>query len=115
MERLHNGNTSAYEAPPILVPLQLSLGIFDFAACINSGAGRLLLLDFKTPERNIELPFYILMRLARLIFLQSASGYDAKGGLEGKIHRFGDTLNVLNRKSCLFGTVLWMQCEVKST
>jgi len=96
-----------------IVPFGMSLGTFELDRIYCLENHRVLLLDFKSPERNIELPFFRLMKLLRLVFLPSSSAYDDEGGLEGKIQRLGGSLIILRRKSCLFGTLMWALCEVR--
>ena len=64
----------------------------------------LAFVEFKLPERNIELPAYLLTAPLRFIASSPAKLLKKEGGLEGLLYRERQHVSVLRRQTLLGGT-----------
>ena len=77
---------------------------------MHASAPYALFADFKTAERNIEIPACLLMTPLRL-FSENKGCFAEYGGLEGLLYAERTRFQVLERRSLLGGSLLCALCR----
>lgn len=108
-------STNSQEIPPdsILVPVAFPLTSSSSKQELKellekklSQSDYLAFVEFKLPERNLELPAYLLASPLRLLTSSQANLLKKEGGLEGLLYCERQHFSVISRKSLLGGALI---------
>jgi len=85
--------------------------LFEHLQSIHTFSQRVFFIDFKEPERNIEIPAAALLGGIRWLCSSSDNMFSKEGGLEGLLHRERGRFRIIERYTRFGGGIICILAE----